>query len=133
MYVIRRRFRFTSSGSLPELVRALPPRQLLPLWLAIVSTFSMMGFAVDIINRGRQPTRLLFLNVVASGLLALGYAAVSLPMRSIVSDRMRPWGFAVMVTIHITYAVVILGASSLLPSAPPWRLAIDGAGTVSYT
>jgi len=90
----------------------------------------MMGFAVDIINRGRQPARLLLLNVVASGLLALGYAAVSLPIRSIVSDRMRPWGFAVMVTIHITYAVVIPGTSSLLPSAPPWRLAIDGAGTI---
>jgi stage II sporulation SpoE-like protein len=126
-----RRFRFGQSGTLPELVRALPPRQLLPLWLAIFSTFSMMGFAVDIINRGRQPARLLVLNVVASGLLALGYAVAALPIRGIIiSDRTRPWAYVLMVAIHITYAVLIPGTTSLLPSAPPWRLAIDGAGTI---
>jgi hypothetical protein len=125
------RSRFVRSGTLPELVRALPPRQLLPLWLAIFSTFSMMGFALDIINHGRQPVSLLVLNVVASGLLALGYAVVSLPIRgSIVSDRNRPWGYVVMVAIHIMYAVVIPRAFTLLPAATPWRLAIDGAGTI---
>jgi len=112
-------------------VRALPPRQLLPLWIAIFCTFSMMGFALDIIGQGREPASLLVLNVVASGLLALGYAVVSLPLRgSIVSDRTRPWGYAVMVAIHITYAVVIPRAFTLLPAAPPWRPTIDGAGVI---
>jgi hypothetical protein len=91
----------------------------------------MMGFAVDIINRGRQPVLLLVLNCVASGLLALGYAVASLPIRGInISDRARPWAYAVMVAIHITYAVLIPGSSKLLPTASPWRLAIDGAGTI---
>jgi len=112
-------------------VRALPPRQLLPLWIAIFSTFSMVGLALDIISLGREPAPLLVLNVVASGLLALGYAVVSLPVRgSIVSDRTRPWGYAVMVGIHILYAVVIPRAFELLPTAPPGRLVIDGAGTI---
>jgi serine phosphatase RsbU (regulator of sigma subunit) len=35
-----------------------------------------------------------------------------------------------MVAIHITYAVVIPRAFTLLPAATPWRLAIDGAGTI---
>jgi Stage II sporulation protein E (SpoIIE) len=118
-------------GTLPELVRALPPRQLLPLWIAIFATFSMVGLALDIISGGREPAPLLVLNVVASGLLALGYAVVSLPVRgSIVSDRTRPWGYAVMVAIHILYAVVIPRAFELLPTAPPGRLVIDGAGTI---
>jgi len=112
-------------------VRALPPRQLLPLWIAIFSTFSMMGFALDIISHGRQPAVLLVLNVVVSGLLALGYAIVSLPIRgSIISDRTRPWGYAVMVAIHIFYAIVIPRTFQLLPVAPPWRLGIDGAGII---
>jgi hypothetical protein len=129
--VSTRRFRFPRNRALPDLVSALPPRQLLPLWIAIFSTFSMMGFALDIISRGREPALLLVLNVVASGLLALGYALVSLPVRgSIVSDRTRPWGYAVMVTIHILYAVVIPRTFKLLPTAPPGRLAIDGVGTI---
>jgi phosphoserine phosphatase RsbU/P len=120
------------SGTLPELVRSLPPRQLLPLWIAIFSTFSMMGFALDIINRGRQPAVLLVLNVIASGLLALGYAIVSLPLRgdAVVSDRTRPFGYAAMVAIHIAYVVVIPRAFELLPAAPPWRFVIDGVGVI---
>ena len=113
-------------------MRALPPWQLLPLWIAIFCTFSMMGFALDIINQGRQPAVLLVLNVVASGLLALGYAMVSLPIRddAIVSDRTRPWGYVVMVAIHITYVVVIPRAFELLPTAFRWRLPIDGVGVI---
>ena len=127
----RRRFRFPRNRALPDLVRALPPRQLLPLWIAIFSTFSMMGFAIDIIGHGRQPAMLLVLGVVASGLLALGYAVVALPIRgSIVSDRTRPWGYAAMVAIHITYTIVVPRAFELLPTAPSWRLAIDGVGTI---
>jgi hypothetical protein len=113
-------------------VRVLPPRQLLPLWIAIFCTFSMMGFALDIINQGREPAVLLVLNVVASGLLAIGYAIVSLPMRgnAIISNRTRPWGYAAMVAIHITYVIVIPRSFDLLPAAAPWRLTIDGVGVI---
>jgi hypothetical protein len=56
-------------------------RQLIYLWLAIFFTFAMIGFALDILTRGRQPTMLLVFNVLFSGLFAVGYAIVSMPMR----------------------------------------------------
>ena len=81
-------------SSLPELVRILPPQQLIYLWLAIVCTFSMIGFVLDILTQGRAPAALLTLNVIFSGLFAFGYAKVSMPMRK--------WGYAAMVTAHMT-------------------------------
>jgi len=65
-------------------------RQLLYLWLAIFTTFAMIGFALDILTSGRQPAMLLVLNVLFSGLVAVGYAIVSMPMRR--------WGYIAMVT-----------------------------------
>ena len=107
----------------------MPPRQLLPLWTAIFCTFAMIGFALDIIGRGRQPATLLALNVVASGLIATGWAIVSMPPRGI-STRRRPLAFAVMVGVHVTYVAVIPRAFDYQAAAPPWRLTIDAAGTV---
>ena len=116
---LRSSFPAFTRGSLPELVRALPARQLIYLWMAIFSTFSMLGFALDIIGRGRQPTALLALNVVFSGLIAVGYAYVSMPMRR--------WGFTAMIAIHVTYAF-LLRLSAMLPATPPGRLTVDGVG-----
>jgi sigma-B regulation protein RsbU (phosphoserine phosphatase) len=113
-------FRFGRRDSLPEIVRTLPARQLIYLWIAIFSTFAMLGFVVDLFNRGRQPAALLALNVVASGLLSLGYAKASMPM--------RPWGFAAVIAVHLAYAVAVPGASQLLPEAPPGRFRLDGTG-----
>jgi len=116
------RFRLARRGSLPELVRALPPRQLFFLWSAIFCTFAILGFALDILSGGRQPTALLVLNVIASGLISVGYAMVSMPM--------RPWGYAAMIVIHAIYVVVVPRVFRFLPAAPPGRLAFDAAGTI---
>ena len=107
-------------GSLPELVRALPARQLIYLWMAIFSTFSMIGFAGDIIGRGRQPAALLALNVVFSGLIAVGYARVSMPMRR--------WGFTAMIAIHLTFGLLSHRPFAMLPATPPRRLTVDMIG-----
>ncbi len=56
----RRRF-----NALRDLVRALPARQLIHLWLAIFSTFSSIGLVLDILTGGRQPAALLALNVIS--------------------------------------------------------------------
>jgi len=67
----------------------LPAQHLRYLWLAIFSTFAMLGFVLDILTRGRQPITLLALNVIFSGLFAVGYGLASMPMRK--------WGYAAMV------------------------------------
>ena len=41
--------------SLRELMRAVPPRQLVPFWSAIFFTFAIVGFSVDVFERGRYP------------------------------------------------------------------------------
>ncbi len=113
---------FLSSGSLPQLIRTLPLRQLLYLWIAIFSTFAMLGFVLDILGRGRQPVPLLALNVITSGLLAVGYGMASARVR-------RGW-FAAMVTTHAVYVLVIPRLFQVLPAAPPGRLVIDAIGTI---
>jgi hypothetical protein len=124
-----RRFR-PSRGSLPELLRTLPRRQLLSLWAAIFCTFAMIGFALDILTGGRQPAVLLAMNVSASGMIAVGYAIVSIPMRK--------WGYAAMVAVHLTYTLLVPRLFELLPAAPAGRLTLDAIGTIvavtiSYT
>jgi hypothetical protein len=103
-------------------VRTLPPRQLLYLWIAIFSTFAMLGFVLDILARGRQPATLLALNVIASGLFAVGYG--------IASTRARRRWFAVMVAAHFLYVLVIPRLLQLLPATPPGRLLVDAFGTM---
>src|SRR5262245_5599620 len=107
----------------------MPPRRLFPLWVAIFSSFSMIGLALDIFSRGRQPTTLLVLNVVASGLIATGWAIASLPPQGF-STRRRPVAFAALIVIHITYLLVIPNVFRYLPAAPPGRLTIDAIGTI---
>jgi hypothetical protein len=119
---LRSSFFASTRGSLPELVRALPARQLIYLWIAIFSTFSMIGFAVDIIGRGRQPAALLALNVVFSGLIAVGYALASMPMRR--------WRFSAMIVTHLTYASLVPRLFDMLPATPRGRLVVDGLGII---
>jgi hypothetical protein len=104
------------------LVRILPPQQLIYLWLAIVCTFSMIGFVLDILTHGRAPAALLTLNVICSGLFAFGYAKVSMPMRT--------WGYAAMVTAHMAYVVIVPRLFTLLPESPPGRLTLDAVGII---
>jgi hypothetical protein len=82
----------------------------------------MIGFMLDILTRGRQPATLLALNVIFSGLLAVGYAMISIPMRR--------WGYAAMVTAHMTYAVVVPRLFGLLAAAPPGRITLDDVHAV---
>jgi hypothetical protein len=119
------RLPFTSwsgRGSLPELVRTMPTRQLIYLWLAIFATFSMLGFALDVLTGGRQPAMLLALNVIFSGVFAVGYAIVSMPMRR--------WGYAAMVTGHLAYVLLIPRVFGIYPTAPPGRLTLDAVGII---
>jgi sigma-B regulation protein RsbU (phosphoserine phosphatase) len=82
----------------------------------------MLGFVLDILARGRQPVALLALNVIASGLFAVGYG--------ITLTRVRRGRFAVMVTAHLVYLLVIPQLFQLLPAAPPGRLLVDAIGTI---
>lgn len=109
-------------SSLPELILILPPQQLKYLWLAIFGTFSMLGFALDVLTRGRQPPLLLALNVICSGLFAIGYAWVSMPMRT--------WGYVAMFTAHMAYVFVVPGLFTLHDSGSPGRLTLDAVGII---
>jgi serine phosphatase RsbU (regulator of sigma subunit) len=115
------RFRF-ARGSLPELVRTLPARQLIYFWTAIFSTFAMIGFVLDVLGRGRQPVALLALNVASSGLIAVGYAVASM--------RGKTRGYAAMVAIHITYLMVVPRIFEYQPTAAPGRLTLDSVGII---
>lgn len=109
-------------NSLPELVRILPRKQLIYLWVAIFSTFAMIGFVLDILTRGRQPAMLLALNVICSGLFALGYAKVSMPMRK--------WGYIAMAAAHMAYVFVVPRLFALQTTAAPGRLTFDAVGII---
>ena len=103
-------------------MRTVPARQLIYLWLAIFWTFAMIGFALDILTRGRQPAMLLWSNVIFSGLFAVGYAVVSMPMRR--------WGYVAMAAGHFTYVFLVPRVFTFLPSAPPGRLTLDAVGII---
>ncbi|HEU4691413.1 MAG TPA: PP2C family protein-serine/threonine phosphatase [Vicinamibacterales bacterium] len=119
-----------SINALPDLIRALPARQLIHFWIAIFSTFSSLGFVLDVLAGGRQPSPLLALNVLACGLLAIGYAKVTLPKQR--------WGFIAILAAHLAYVFVVPGFFTPLPATPAGRLVIDAIGmivtvTVGYT
>jgi hypothetical protein len=128
-------------GPLPELVRALPARQLIYFWAAIFSTFAMVGFVLDISASGRQPATLLALNVVSSGLFAIGYAVMTIDEPDNWAALGMPtlrWRYAALVGIHLTFLIGVPRLFTSLPSAPPGRLALDGVGitltvTAGYT
>lgn len=119
------RFRVRSvfrSGSLPELVRTLPMRELTYLWTAIFCTFAMLGFVLDVLGGGRQPAALLALNVLCSGALAVGYAMVSMPMRR--------RGYAAMIAAHVIYVLIVPRVFSLQAAVQPGRLTLDAIGII---
>jgi serine phosphatase RsbU (regulator of sigma subunit) len=119
-----RSFRFLAPGgqlhSLGELIRTLPPRQLRFLWAAVFSTFSVIGFVLDILTHGRQPPVLLALNVIASGVFAIGYA--------VASAQRRATNYAVIITAHLGYTLIVPQAFELYAQAPPNRLTLDAIG-----
>lgn len=122
MNAVRRFSRAGRLGSLPELLRTLPPRQLAWFWLAIFSTCSMFGFVVDVMVGGRQPIALLFLTVIVSGLLGVGYATVSMPR--------RPAGMVAILVVHAAYVSFVPRLFPMLLEAPGARFLLDGMGSI---
>jgi len=109
---------------MPTLIRTLPWRQLTLFWVAIFSTFAMLGFVLDMLDRGRQPGAFLALNVVMSGLFAIGYAAASMPT--------RPLAYAGLMALQAAYLAFVPGPfrQQFHAVAPPGRLMVDGVGTI---
>jgi hypothetical protein len=56
---------------LRELMRTVPPRQLVPFWSAIFFTFAIVAFVADVLAHGRFQLPLLVLLVISSGLLGV--------------------------------------------------------------
>src|SRR5262245_62134703 len=110
-------------ASLGELIRTLPARQLMLLWLAIFSTFTAIAFMMDIILGGRLPLAWLASMALVSGTLAAGFTATSL--------RRRWFAFASLVAADIVYIVAVRRLFELAPVAPAGRLVWDAIGTLA--
>jgi phosphoserine phosphatase RsbU/P len=108
------------AGSLPQLIRNTPARQLAYFWLAIFCTFAALGFAPDMLARGRQPAAFLALNVIASGLFAVAYAAASMPV--------RPAAYTVLAPLHAAFILFAPRLFALNAVTPPHRLPFDVSG-----
>jgi serine phosphatase RsbU (regulator of sigma subunit) len=116
-------FRIATQASLGELVRTLPARQLLLLWLATFSTFATIAFMIDILFGGRFPTAWLVSMALVSGTLAVGFAVTSL--------RRQWFAFASLVAMDVVYVVVVRRLFELEPVAPAGRLVLDALGTLA--
>jgi hypothetical protein len=114
---------FWYQASLAELVRTLPARQLLLLWLGIFSTFATIGFVLDIFDGGRLP--IVRLTLVS---LILGAQAVCF---SVVVMRRRWITFAWLLVAGLVSVAVVQQLFPLEPVAPAGRLGLDAAGVLS--
>ena len=109
--------------SLRELMRTVPQRQLLPFWSAIFFTFAIVGFSVDVFERGRYPLPRLVLVVISLGLL--GVAAVY----GEVNQRRR---LVVVATFATVLLMAILNRVFPLQEAPdPRRLMLDAGAMLA--
>ena len=105
---------------LRELMRTVPPRQLVPFWSAIFFTFAILGFVVDVIARGRFQLPLLVYLLISSGLL--GVAVVY----GEINQRRR---LVVVATFAYVLLVAILSRVFPYQEAPaPRRLTLDAGG-----
>jgi Stage II sporulation protein E (SpoIIE) len=103
---------------LQALIRELPLRALLPLALAIVALFSVLGPVNDIINGANRPLPFLIRNGVLAAVFALGYAYGSLrgPHRI----------FFLTAALQIAWSL-LTGGNERVPAPPlPGRLQLDG-------
>jgi hypothetical protein len=114
---------FVTLTSLTSLVGTLPTRQLLSLWMAVFSTFSMVGFSMDLLNEGRQPIVRLAMNAVSSGAFLTLFLRLSLPVRK---GRL-----AVAIVSYLVFTFLVNRAFPLLPEAPPGRLRLDAFGIIA--
>jgi serine phosphatase RsbU (regulator of sigma subunit) len=112
-------------ASLGELVRTLPARQLLLLWIAIFSTFATIGFMLDVIVGGRFSVEWLVWNVIVSGTLAVGFSVTSL--------RRRWLALTLLIAVDLVCIVVARRLFQMEPVAPAGRLVWDAIGTLVAT
>lgn len=109
-------------ASIAELIRTLPARQLLLLWLAIFSMSTSIAFTLDVIAGGRFPIAWLALTGLVSGALAVGFTATALR---------RQWiALASLIAADIAYTIVVRRIFQLEPVGPPGRLLLDALGTL---
>jgi len=109
--------------SLRELMRTVPPRQLVPFWGAIFFTFAIIGFSVDVFQRGRRPLPMLVFVVISLGLL--GVATVYWE----INQRRR---LVVVAAFANVLLLSILNRVFPLQEAPdPRRLTLDASGMLA--
>ena len=109
--------------SLRELMRTVPPRQLVPFWGAIFFTFAIIGFSVDVFQRGRRPLPMLVFVVISLGLL--GVATVYWE----INQRRRLVFVAAFANVLL---LSILNRVFPLQEAPdPRRLTLDASGMLA--
>ena len=109
--------------SLRELMRTVPPRQLVPFWCAIFFTFAIVGFSVDVFQRGRRPLPMLVFVVISLGLL--GVATVYWE----INQRRR---LVVVAAVANVLLLSILNRVFPLQEAPdPRRLTLDASGMLA--
>jgi len=75
--------------------KGIPMRQMMMLFLAVFCLFSTMGLFNDLVNLGKVPYVIVFLNVAASGLVALVYVAIA--------TRYRAYWFIVVSLLQIPF------------------------------
>jgi serine phosphatase RsbU (regulator of sigma subunit) len=97
--------------SLHVLVRELPLRALLPLALAIVLLFSVMGPVTDLIDGARQPLWVVLVNCVLGGAIGLGYAFGAM--------RRKPLLFVLAAIAHGAWVVAARRFAGHLTLLPP--------------
>jgi phosphoserine phosphatase RsbU/P len=110
------------SASLAELVRTLPARQLLLLWLGIFSTFTTIGFTIDIIVGGRLSIARLALTALVSGAFSVGLTVTSL--------RRRWMAMASLTVANMVFLLLVQRLLPLEPIAPAGRLVFDAMGAL---
>ncbi len=109
--------------SLRELMRTVPPLQLVPFWGAIFFTFAIVGFSVDVFQRGRRPLPMLVFVVISLGLL--GVATVYWE----INQRRR---LIVVAAFANVLLLSILNRVFPLQEAPdPRRLTLDASGMLA--
>jgi len=109
--------------SLRELMRTVPPRQLVPFWGAIFFTFAIVGFSVDVFQRGRRLLPMLVFVVISLGLL--GVATVYWE----INQRRR---LVVVAAFANVLLLSILNRVFPLQEAPdPRRLTLDASGMLA--
>ena len=104
-------------------MRTVPPRQLVPFWGAIFFTFAIIGFSVDVFQRGRRPLPMLVFVVISLGLL--GVATVYWE----INQRRR---LVVVAAFANVLLLSILNRVFPLQEAPdPRRLTLDASGMLA--